>query len=103
MRRWKVSSSGGSEPRWNSNGRELFFISADEKLMSAKVRPGSEFDFDPPTELFALSPLSAQILQPTFRYDVAPGGQRFLILRNGPLSVQPPVTVVTNWRKLLKK
>jgi dipeptidyl aminopeptidase/acylaminoacyl peptidase len=102
-RRWQVSSAGGAEPRWNPNGRELFFLSPNQKLMSAKIRPGTEFDFDPPAEVFQLPPMSGELLQSAFRYAVAPDGQRFLVLRDDPGAVEPPLTIVTNWRRLLKK
>jgi hypothetical protein len=81
----------------------LFFLSPNQKLMSAKIRPGTEFDFDPPAEVFQLPPMSGELLQSAFRYEVAPDGQRFLVLRDDPGAVEPPLTIVTNWRRLLKK
>ena len=103
-RRKQISSGGGSQPRWNSNGRELFFVSQDQRLMCVEVKPGAESSFETPTALFDLPSLSGgQILQQVVRYEVAPGGKRFLVLRSDPGAVQPPLTIVTNWRRLLKK
>src|SRR5437667_12530984 len=35
--KWQVSNEGGTQPRWNRNGKELFYISADGKLMSVAI------------------------------------------------------------------
>src|SRR5262249_54817112 len=47
--KWQVSTGGGTDPRWNPNGKEIFYISPDQKLMAATVRPnGPKIDVDPP-------------------------------------------------------
>ena len=43
-RKWTVSTSGGSEPRWRADGREIYYLSEDRKLMAAAVGPGPSFD-----------------------------------------------------------
>jgi hypothetical protein len=35
--KWQVSNDGGTQPRWNRNGKELFYIAADSKLMSVAI------------------------------------------------------------------
>src|SRR5262249_50614850 len=51
--KWQVSTGGGTDPRWNPNGKEIFYISPDQKLMAATVRPnGPNIDVDPPKTLF---------------------------------------------------
>src|SRR6185503_12792856 len=34
-----VASAGAAQPRWSANGRQLFYISADKKLMAADFYP----------------------------------------------------------------
>jgi serine/threonine protein kinase len=74
-----VSSAGGSQPRWHPSGGELFYLSANNEMMSVSVN----LTADPPV----LSPnrllFSARIAIPTgllslANYDVDPKG-RFLI------------------------
>ena len=44
--RWKVSSGGGFQPVWNHNGKELFYLAPDGKLMAADVT-ATESTFTP--------------------------------------------------------
>jgi Tol biopolymer transport system component len=102
----QVSNAGGTHPRWNKNGKELFYIAADGKLMSVSVEiaAGSEtFKARTPVELFATHlvevPPSAQRQQ----YAVSPDGRRFLM--NIPIESAEvsPITVVLNWNPGAKK
>jgi len=94
---WKLSSAGGSEPKWRRDGRELFYIAPDGVLMAVAVREGEAFDADAPRPLFPLrrrEPISAVDL---FSYDVAPDGQRFLVNTDVGDSTTLPLTIVLNW------
>src|SRR6516225_7695936 len=42
-RQWQVSTTGGYEPRWRGDGGEIYYLSADQKLMAADVGPGPTF------------------------------------------------------------
>ncbi|MCA1660594.1 MAG: hypothetical protein LC642_08695, partial [Verrucomicrobiaceae bacterium] len=42
--RWRVSTDGGRQPRWRRDGRELFYITADGKLMAVDVKLGATFE-----------------------------------------------------------
>ena len=35
--KWQVSNGGGQFPAWSPDGRELFYVSADSKLLAVKV------------------------------------------------------------------
>ena len=80
-----VSSGGGSQPRWRRNSAggewELFYLSADRRLMSARVlaAKGQDISIARPRELFSI-PVSSTVQGGTFfEYDVSPDGQRFLV------------------------
>jgi eukaryotic-like serine/threonine-protein kinase len=93
--KWLISSGGGSQPMWRSDGRELFFIGADGRLLAVPVTTSGTFAHGVASPLFKTS--TPQILAP-FRtgYAVSPDGQRFLItsLR---LNAEPSaITVVLN-------
>jgi dipeptidyl aminopeptidase/acylaminoacyl peptidase len=100
---WKVSTAGGSEPRWRRDGKELFYLAPDGKLMSVAVKAGSTFEAGVATPLFAIrrkEPVSASDL---FSYDVSADGQRFLINADMGGVTSPPLTAIVNWPAGLKK
>jgi len=101
----QVSNAGGTQPRWNRNGKELFYIAADGKLMSASVEMTTDsqtFKTGTPVELFATH-IGESPRQQRPQYAVSPDGQRFLI--NVPIESASvsPITVVLNWNPGAKK
>jgi serine/threonine protein kinase len=97
--KWQVSSAGGSFPRWRRDGKELFFVTADLKLMSVPVKVSSSFEFASPQALFAIQPVPALV---RFPYQPAADGRQFLV--NAPAGDEAtPITVVLNWTSSLKK
>ena len=95
----QISTNGGSQPRWRSEGRELFYLSADGKLMVVQVKTGDTFVAGSPQALF-----STQLPRGALRqsYDVSADGQRFLLYE--PLeNAGSAVNVVVNLPALLKR
>jgi Tol biopolymer transport system component/DNA-binding winged helix-turn-helix (wHTH) protein len=90
----KVSINGGSQPRWRRDGHEIFYLSPDNKLMSAVVRErGAALYPGDAHRLFDCQPARVGIGSV---YDVSADGQRFVIsTRIGKPA--PPATLVTNW------
>jgi len=41
--KWQVSTGGGTYPRWRADGKELYFIGPDGKLMAATVSSDGRF------------------------------------------------------------
>ena len=96
--RWQISQSGGVEPRWSRDGKELFYFAPDNRLMAARVTTdGPTFDVGVIQPLF-----QARSLGFTYRYDVANDGKRFLVDAGLPQSLSP-ITIVTNWTAELPK
>lgn len=105
--KWIVSVRGGSAPRWRRDGRELFYVDAEQHLVSVPVTAGSSFVPGRATPLFSL-PVSIETdSSGAYGYDAAADGQRFLVsLPPEGASVKAPaipLTVITNWTMLLKK
>jgi Tol biopolymer transport system component len=93
----RISSAGGTFPKWGSTSRELFYLSKDAKLMSVSLKPETgSIVADAPRELF---PLPAGFLGNT-PYESDPDGQRFLISET--LERPEPLSVIVNWPTLLK-
>ena len=95
---WQVSRSGGTEPRWRGDGRELYFISSSQKLMAATVEIGATFTARGPVELFQLPGRNAG---ETNGYVVPRDGQRFLVDRVIE-QTGAAITVVLDWQQRLK-
>ena len=87
--------------RWNPNGKELFYIAADDRLMAVPIRFSSnDKTVDPgtPLGLFATNVGSTAINTNRQQYAVSPDGQAFVmnsVLGEGSTS---PITVVLNWK-----
>jgi Tol biopolymer transport system component len=101
--KWQVSSGGGEQPRWRSDGKELFYLSPEGKIMAAPVRTGANFDVGAPVALFQANPRELVATSEHFVYDVSKDGQRFLINTQVKNPDTRPMSVVLNWDAELKK
>jgi serine/threonine protein kinase/Tol biopolymer transport system component len=92
-----VSSGGGTQARWNPNGKELFYVGLDGEMMSVPMRAGSnEHQLVPG----AATPLFATKLRPSRRqnYMVSPDGQSFVINSVVEPTTSSSLTVILNWK-----
>ncbi len=100
--KWQISTEGGTEPKWNPNGRELFYRSGD-KMMAVDIATQPGFSAGKPRMLFEgryqLSPVQSD------DYDVSRDGQRFLMLKPIDQGEGAPtqINVVLNWFEELKQ
>ena len=90
--KWTVSAGGGTKPRWRSDGRELFFISGSNALMSVTIKPGAGFVQGAPQRLFDLDLVGSD----GWDYAVSDDGQRFLGMRYAG-NVEGSISVIANW------
>ena len=99
--KWRVSTGGGGQPRWRHDGRELFYIAADRKLMAVDVKLGATFEASVPKPLFSTRVISLT----EFRNQYVPtsDGQRFLINSTLEETSTTPINVVVNWTADLKR
>jgi hypothetical protein len=98
--RWQVSTDGGLQPKWRSDGKELYYLGLDSRLMAVPVALGALAEVGKPAPLFTtrVEPTTGLVWH---QYDVTRDGQRFLI--NTPEIIRSAVTVVLNWPELLKQ
>jgi serine/threonine protein kinase/Tol biopolymer transport system component len=98
--RWEVSPGGGDWPRWRHDGKELFYISPDNKIMSAEISEHqANLVIGKVQPLFQTNPDSS----PGWLYDVSPNGKQFVVATQGARQATAPLTLVVNWPSLLKK
>jgi eukaryotic-like serine/threonine-protein kinase len=100
--KWVVSTNGGFLPHWRGDGNELFYISADNKLMAVEVKPGSSFEAGVQKALFDLAPVRA-VVSKGFGYTMTADGQRFLFVSEAEETATLKYTVVVNWTAEVKK
>jgi eukaryotic-like serine/threonine-protein kinase len=99
--KYQVSTSGGVNPHWRGDGKELFFVSPqDRNLNSVSVaQQGKGLELGSARKLFPTHAVSQQ-LGP---FDVSADGQRFLVNGENVQVTNEPVTLVVNWDAELKK
>ncbi|MDQ6892583.1 MAG: serine/threonine-protein kinase [Acidobacteriota bacterium] len=102
--RWRISTAGGTQPRFRRDGGEMFYLADDGQLMAVALRAkGSTLEYGAPTPLFRprMMPRGAQ---PWFEYDVDRDGKRFLVgtVFDGAGTPPPSAVVVLNWTEELK-
>jgi eukaryotic-like serine/threonine-protein kinase len=104
---WQVSTGGGTRPLWAPSGQELVYVSPTGALMRVGVERAPTWAATPPAQLVKegyvtmLGSLSGR------SYDIAPDGQRFLVIKEGggaDQSAAPPsLVVVQHWLEELKR
>jgi Tol biopolymer transport system component/tRNA A-37 threonylcarbamoyl transferase component Bud32 len=99
-RKWSVSTNGGYEPRWRPDGREIYYLSEDRKLMAVSVGAGPTFGL--PVPLFQTR-VPAGVSANRTHYVPSRDGRRFLVNTQIGDPLPTPITVVLNWTAGPKK
>jgi len=96
LEKLQISTNGGTEPTWRRDGKELFYLSPDDKMMAVDVSTSSgRLQAGAPQPLF-----QAQLVQGLAwrnRYVVSTDGQRFLTLTPAGETAINPIIMVLNW------
>ena len=94
-----MSPGGGCYPRWRRDGKELFYLSINNKIMAAEVKAdGSSFIVGAVNPLFETRVYRGAL----GGYDVTADGQRFIICYE-PGQPNVAITLVENWGAEWKK
>jgi len=102
----QISTNGGTQPRWRHDGKELFYISLDNKLMAVSIgasSDGTSIKPGAPVSLFAIAIAGGPSTETNNQqYAISSDDQRFLVnVATGEAST--PITLVLNWNPLSRK
>jgi eukaryotic-like serine/threonine-protein kinase len=95
--RFQVSTSGGSNPKWRRDGKELYYMDADHNIVAVSVTTrGHTVELGSARALFRVTGIS-----PGYALNVTDDGQHFLIVHYVGLS-SSSFTLVMDWAAELK-
>jgi serine/threonine protein kinase len=89
--RVRLSSGGARLLQWGRDGKELFYLSSDKRLMSLPIRTSPSLETGTPVEVFKLEG------QSWLNFQLSTNGQRFLAVVPQTTAAEQPWTVVVNW------
>ena len=105
----QVTTAGGSQPRWRPDGKELFYVGLDGRLMAVPIAVGADRQLETGTavalfrtQLATGANINSGVTGSKAQYAVAPDG-RFLMNMTVEAATATPITVVLNWDAALKK
>jgi WD40 repeat protein len=99
---WKVSVNSGREPRWNRDGKELFFLelgAPDTRLLAVTIQLDARggLRIGTPQRLFDFRGLGIVPQNNAFAYSPHPDGKRFLVNVQADIA-EPGINIITNWQ-----
>ncbi|MBI4904759.1 MAG: protein kinase [Acidobacteria bacterium] len=99
----QVTTTGGAQPKWRADGKEIFYVSMSGMMMAVPVEAaGSTLRFGGHAALFPTSLTTENIFQR--EYDVTADGRRFVLpLSAAGMQTEVPITVVFNYPRMLTK
>ena len=101
--KWQVSVTGGDQPQWSQDGRELVYAAPDGGIMSVDVVVSeSGLSFGTPKVLFKTPLYLVGITGSRNDYLVTRDGQRFLINTPSEDTKKLPLAIILNWTSLLR-
>lgn len=103
--KWEISTEGADQPKWRRDGKELFYLTLEKKLMAVEVKTGDTFETGTSRMLFQTRAIPGypQPRGNDKQYFVTADGQRFLIDTLIENKTPQEITVMLNWKSLLKK
>ncbi len=95
--KWQISKDGADQALWRADGKELYFLSNDRKLMCVELSLGEDARVGSPKTLFPIRVAANGISDNRTQYIPAPDGKRFLVLATADDRQAPPPVAVLNW------
>jgi Tol biopolymer transport system component len=102
--KFQVSAQGGDQATWRGDGKELYYLAPDSKMMAVPVRTDAGFQYEAPRALFQTRAPAPFIGGLRNSYVVAAGGQKFLIYTlDESAGTSQPIVTVLNWMSAFNK
>ncbi|HEV2063791.1 MAG TPA: hypothetical protein VGS00_04505, partial [Thermoanaerobaculia bacterium] len=92
----RISPGGGKRPRWQADGKVLYYIAPGGSVMAVPVMPGPRWESSAPAAVFRVD-------SEIENWDVTPDGSRFLISMPSEKVRESPLRVILNWTAALEK
>ena len=104
--KWQISTVGGEQPTWRRDGKELFYLTLDKKLMASEVQTTEIFKAGNSKLLFQthvdprVNTWGIRIFK---QYLASSEGKCFLVNTLVDNTASAGITVLLNWKSVLKK
>jgi eukaryotic-like serine/threonine-protein kinase len=100
----QVSINGGVQPRWRRDGRELYYLAFDRKLMAVPITEiGGSLQAGSARPLFEMFRTMYVTVAGQNQYEVMPDGNRFIAVSADSDESSMPLNLVQSWTADLKK
>jgi Tol biopolymer transport system component len=96
--KWQISVDGGESPKWMDNGKKIYFITSSNKIMAVDVNEKGS-SLSPGSPYLVFNPGNNPISR---IYDIDHTGTKIVASVPNGQSIQPPITLVANWKKEVK-
>jgi Tol biopolymer transport system component len=100
--KWQISTNGGDQAQWRRDAKEIFYLSPERKLMAVPMTGDHTPEAGIPKVLFNLDVAPNTLVDYRNQYVVAADGQRFLVTASVTESTSSPITLILNWRTMLR-
>jgi len=105
--KWQVSSASGTQVRWRHDGKEIFYLAPDGRLMAVAISVAADtqtLTVGVPVPLFQTHLAAGPgIVAGRNQYAVASDGRFLMNVSVDDAVPAPPITIVQNWQAALKK
>jgi serine/threonine protein kinase len=100
--KFQISTNGGAQPRWNKNGKEIFYLSLDSKMMATPLTlslDGQSLETGTRAALFPARVAGGGVSAANNKqqYAVSADGQRFLVNIDASDGSTSPIIIIYNW------
>jgi eukaryotic-like serine/threonine-protein kinase len=99
--RWQVTTGGGRQPVWSPDGKELFYLSLDDRLMAVEVSTGPRFVAGRSRLVAETRIAGLERTNHGSSFVVMPDGERLLVVMASERS--RPITLLLNWTAAMRK
>ena len=99
--RWRISTDGATDARWRPDGKEVFFLAPDRRLMAVPIDTSRGFHAGTPIRLFQTRVAGPLGSGQRFPYAVSPDGKRFLMYVSDVRAAPPSIDVIVDWPSLV--